>query len=714
VVHNLTCTSRIPPGESPPPPSPCFGREELIEKIVVLAESLTPIALIGAGGIGKTSIALNLLHDNRIKKRFGNNRRFIRCDKFPSTLAHFLRRLSNVIGAGVENPEDLTPIRPFLSSHEMLIILDNAESVLDPQGANAREIYAVVEELSRFKTVCLCVTSRIATVPRLCKRPIIPMLSVEAACNIFYGIYGDDDRSDIISSLLERLDFHALSITLLATTAFHNLWNHDRLAKEWDIRRTQVLQTDYNESLSATINLSLTSPMFHELGPNAQDLLGVIAFFPQGVDENNLDWLFPTIPNRQNIFDKFCVLSLTYRSNGFITMLAPLRDYLCPKDPTSSPLLCTTKECYFNWLSVDVNPGWPGFEEAKWIILEDVNVEHLLDVFMSTDVNSDDVWDTCASFMEHLYWHKPRLVMFGPRLEGLPDDQPSKPICLYQLSRLFGTVGNIVEHKQLLVHTLELWRGHGNDYEIAMTLGLLAEANKLLGLHTEGIQQAEESLRILKQLDHISGQARSLYLLAQLLHKDGQFGAAEEAVSQSINLLDKDDQYKVCQGHRFLGKICHHKGETEKAIGHLEVALGIASSSNWDNEQFWILNSLAHLFLKENKFNDAQAHIELAKSHTINDTYLLGTTAHMQARLWYTQHRLEEARSEVLYGVDAFEKLGAMVDVGECRELLQCIEEGLGELAISNESDSNGELLGVIPFLTLVNFLFLVQGPKVI
>ena len=295
-------------GELPPPaPRDCFGREELIEKVVGLAENFKPVALIGAGGIGKTSIALKVLHHNRIKERFAGNRRFIRCDQFPASPAHFLARLSKVIGAGVENPEDLAPLRPFLSSTDMLLILDNAESILDPKGANAEEIYSVVDELCQFETICLCITSRITTVPPRCKRPEIPPLSMEAACDIFYDIYSNRGRSSVINDLLERLDFHALSITLLATTASHNTWDYNRLAKEWDTKRAQVLRSGYNKSLAATIELSLTSPTFRSLGPSARDLLGVIAFFPQGIDEKNLDWLFPTISNGNDVFDKFCV-----------------------------------------------------------------------------------------------------------------------------------------------------------------------------------------------------------------------------------------------------------------------------------------------------------------------------------------------------------------------------------------------------------------------
>jgi tetratricopeptide (TPR) repeat protein len=683
----------------------------LIEKIVGLAKTLTPVALIGVGGIGKTSIALTILHDDRVKQRFGENRRFIRCDHFPPSRTHFLSHLSKVIGAGVENPEDLTPLRPFLSSKEMVIVLDNAESVLDPQGTGAREIYTMVEELSRFKTIFLCITSRITTIPRHCKRLVIPTLSMEAACDIFYGIY-DGGRSGVISDLLQQLDFHPLSVELLATTASHNMWDHNQLAQEWGARRTQALHTDYNESLAATIELSLASPTFRELGPDARDLLGVIAFFPRGIDEKNLDWLFPAISDRRTIFNKFCVLSLTCRRDSFTTMLAPLRDYLRPKNPTSSPLLCATKEHYLGRLSVKTDPSLPGYDEARWIMSEDVNVEHLLDVFTSINTNSDNVWDACIDFMEHLYWHKPRLVVLATKLEGLPDNHPSKPWGLFHLSRLFDSVGNYAERKRLLIHTLQLWREQGDDFEVAETLRLLAEANQQLHLYDEGISQVKESLKISRHLNHTMGQVLSLQQLARLLRRDNQLDAAEEAASQSIDLLPDNEQFALCQSHRALGGICRSKGEAERAIGHLETALRIASSFSWDHQQLRILYSLAELFCDQGRFDDAHPHIERAKLYTASDTYILGRVIELQARIWDKQGRLEEAKSEALCAVGVFEKLGAANNVRECRELLQRIEEKATAAVTSGRLDFDCELPETVLLPTPVNFLFAAQGTE--
>ncbi|KAF9780529.1 hypothetical protein BJ322DRAFT_1213638 [Thelephora terrestris] len=606
-----------PPGELPPPaPKAFFGRGELIEEVVGHAKKLESIALIGAGGIGKTSIALTVLEDDRIKARFGDNRRFIRCEQFLASRVHFLARLSKVIGAGVDNPEDLVPLRPFLSSKETLIILDNAESILDPQGPNHKEIYAVVDELCQFKTLCLCITSRMTSVPRYCKRPRIPTLSTEAAREIFYGIYGNDERSEIIDNLLQRLDFHALS--------------------EWDEKRAQVLRTDHNESLAATIGLSLASPTFRKLGPNVRDLLGVVAFFPQG-------WL--------------------HHDAG-----APIRDYFRPRDPKASLLLCATKDHYFTRLSVNPEPSPFSFGEAQWIVQEDVNVEHLLDVFTSIDTGAVNVWDTCGNFLHHLYWHKPRQTTLATKIRGLSDGHPSKAKCLLRLAQLSGAMGNDAERKSLL-HALTLERVRGNDFGIAEMLQNLSYANQSLGMYEEGIQRAKEALDMFERLAGSMPQKTPC-------HARSSFSRIKAKSFTSANLITSLERYR-------------RKGEKEKAVYHFKTALTIASPFNWQNDLFWIHYTMAEMFRDEGEFDDANAHIKQAKSLVADNAYRLGQGMEMQADIWARQYRLDDARYEALGALEIFEKLGAAAGVGSCQDLLEMIEQAMESWSIPSESDSD-------------------------
>ena len=193
----------------------------------------------------------------------------------------------------------------------MLVILDN---VLDPQKPKGQEICEPIQQHLPCHHIPY---HHHTTWSRAFRRPH----NIWGRCAPgFHRIYDNDERPDVVNKILEQLDFHPRSVALLTTVAHQNGWDNDRLAREWTLK---------------------------QLVPGARDRghLGVITL---PVNEGNLDWLFPTIPNLPAIFDTLCILSLTYRRNGFIAMLVPLRDYLCPKYLLPSALYCTTKRSDFS------------------------------------------------------------------------------------------------------------------------------------------------------------------------------------------------------------------------------------------------------------------------------------------------------------------------------------------------------------------------------
>ena len=173
----------------------------------------------------------------------------------------------------------------------------------------------------------------------------------------------------------------------------------------------------------------------------------------------------------------------------------------------------------------------------------------------------------------------------------------------------------------------------------------------------------------------MAGQAECLINLALLLCQAKQLDAAEEAGSRAVDLLsEKGEEFRVCQAHRVLGSIYQSKGDMKKAISHFETALGIASFLDNVDQLFWVNFALADLFSVQGKFEDAQTHLEYAKSHAVNDSYLLARAMDGQAWVWKMQGRCEDAKSEALRALDALEKLGAANDAEVTRKLLRRIE----------------------------------------
>lgn len=167
------------------------------------------------------------------------------------------------------------------------------------------------------------------------------------------------------------------------------------------------------------------------------------------------------------------------------------------------------------------------------------------------------------------------------------------------------------------------------------------------------------------------GQTTCYWLLLQ----DNQLDTAEGAALRGLALLPrKGHESLLCKSHHILGNIYHRKGEKENAFNHFESAMTIASPFNWHNELYWAHYAMAALFSDEDNFNNANAHIEAAKSHTGNGVYKLGRVMGIQAVIWYRQSRPEDAKSKGLLALKIYEGLRSAKDVEGCRRLLRRIE----------------------------------------
>jgi Cdc6-like AAA superfamily ATPase len=116
----------------PSQPKIFHGRDSELSDILQLFNQGTPkIAILGAGGMGKTSLARAVIHHTEITQRYNQQRFFIACDAAATQV-----ELAALIGThvGLKPGKDLTRpvIQYFSSSSDSLLILDNLETLWEP------------------------------------------------------------------------------------------------------------------------------------------------------------------------------------------------------------------------------------------------------------------------------------------------------------------------------------------------------------------------------------------------------------------------------------------------------------------------------------------------------------------------------------------------------------------------------------------------------
>ncbi|KAG6919326.1 hypothetical protein DXG01_006872 [Tephrocybe rancida] len=466
------------PDELPARPQIFVGRDDLVRSTMESLLTYRDVALIGPGGMGKSSVARAVLNDETLTAKFQQRRFFVRFDDMDPaqiTFGTFLDRIARALGFNtLANTHNL--ITKALSTSETLLILDNAETFLDA-AVDAGRIADAIDGFGARPNVAILLTTRTTVLPPNLKwvRLRVPALEESPACDAFTMFYTPAIEHSSLIKLLSAVDFHPLSINLLAQAAVQNEWSPQDLIYAWARQRTVLLESGDGkiQSVAVTIETSLNSPSVLKLGASVRQLLQIIAFLPQGVSKQRLTAIFPGVQDIESCADVLCKHSLAYLNGDFITLLAPIRLYISKHHNTnisSNPLLNKVQLYY------QAHSG-----EEEIVRQDDINIEHVLAHWVTDPIAMSSVLKLIRGFLYTLLDCRPRPVSLRPVINLLDPEKSITSVSCMDFFRAFPLnpqrVDALVEKGLCLfaISTLMRWIG-----QISETEGALAEARALL------------------------------------------------------------------------------------------------------------------------------------------------------------------------------------------------------------------------------------------
>jgi hypothetical protein len=314
------------------------------------------LAILGAGGIGKTSIALHINNAKEVRAKYSDASYFLPCELLPdakSLLQGIIQRLDIQIKGGESQHKELEQYFT-IHSQPTLLIFDNFETLWNNDQVDTESLIA---KLIGFKSVSIIVTMRGMHGPgevdwKILGSDSIPPLALDSARKAFISNAQREEMKQkyvIIDSLLKELDCVPLAITLLGRRA--KTVPLDSLMRMWQNGKTSVLNQGGAPgrltSVDHSIRLSTKLLSSQEL-----KLLAIICFLPDGVPGwvSNLPQMLPDFPELDHSISRLLEYSLVYSQHQNIRVLAPIREYVSKANTQIGLNIGSVESFYFSWL----------------------------------------------------------------------------------------------------------------------------------------------------------------------------------------------------------------------------------------------------------------------------------------------------------------------------------------------------------------------------
>lgn len=316
-----------------------FGRAPYVDQVVeqLTRSAQSRVAILGAGGMGKTSVALAAIHDSRVASAYAIHRHFIACDCISDApgLVSALLESFDITGAS-----DFETLLSSLSrqNSRTLLVLDNLETPWE-SSVNRQQVEYILETLSDIPGVSLLVTMRGAERPAgvVWSRPFLPQISSldpSSSKEVFTAVSGTSDDDADLPELLDVLDHVPLAVTLMANLAQYS--SCAALLARWADEKTSMLTRGLDDRLSnldISIQVSLSSERLVTV-PQAFVALEILSKLPEGASRSELYAILGSSSGFGAAVSTLLQVSLVYYdSSDRLRVLSPIREYVkmhCP------------------------------------------------------------------------------------------------------------------------------------------------------------------------------------------------------------------------------------------------------------------------------------------------------------------------------------------------------------------------------------------------
>jgi nucleoside phosphorylase/tetratricopeptide (TPR) repeat protein len=575
------------------------------------------VALWGAGGVGKTAIAIEAAH------KLGDTRRVIwisaerRADfDFSAFIEEIAIKLNQTELLKLEPEHKTAQVAAFLAKQPTLIVLDNFETIPVQDGTQCVEFLA-----QKFPYSALITTRQIidrahnVLVDAMQHQEAKEFLKLLINQSPEPALFADLDRERIIiaagaNPLVLQWSIAQLSLAQKPADVLEELATGEGDAAKRVFDRSFKLAQTGDDGRSALLSLSL-------FVPNAsREAVGQVAGFAN--DKKRLN----------EALKRLASLRLIVTSNGGERVLIQglTRELAKAKflKHESATILRHRFVAYFcDFLSNHIQSS-P--EDLNLIEIEKNNALSALDLALSMQefARALCIYRPLANFLDvRGYWddiiqrgdrvveaannigRQSEAAEFGIKVGLLLQyrgkynearsiyekalstsrqlaDKANMALSLYQLGFMSYEQGNLIEADSLLHESLKLFRELGDEQGAASTLRVLGIVTEQKGRLDHARELYKESLRLQRQFADDRKVARILHDLALLAHREGRLTEARAFYGESLELLKRlQDPMGIAVALTQAGRLAEDEGDLPAARQSIAEALGIANELDY-------------------------------------------------------------------------------------------------------------------------------------